>query len=235
MNSPYLSGRWLVSDSGISAAPRNMDLDAKALDAMVAGLNRMPLVRFFGWAKSVITYGYLLDPVQVKQWADENGKLETVQRPTGGGAVIHTPSDVSVSLLWPRSLKILPDSPRACYAAIHSALKFGVEKYLNTNAKLFVTSEKPGFPIETFENDGVSGKRFSICFQEPVCNDVMIKNKKIIGGALRITREACLYQGTIQLENVRDLVNLKNCLAESLEPLLNPIKNFDPPSKIHVN
>jgi lipoate-protein ligase A len=59
--------------------------------------------------------------------------------------------------------------------------------------------------------------RFSACFQEPVCNDVMMAGRKVIGGALRLTREAVLYQGSIQLDGTAGSEKLKEAVVNALE------------------
>src|SRR5262245_7895400 len=89
------AGPWLITDSGVNSASRNMSSDKKSLEAMMRGLQRLPVVRFFQWQKPVVTYGYLLDRDLVSTWAQDNGGLDFVQRPTGGGAVIHSPQDLA--------------------------------------------------------------------------------------------------------------------------------------------
>ena len=205
------AGNWLITDSGVNSAARNMAIDQNSLDAMLRGLHATPIVRFFQWQKAVVTYGYLLDESRVKEWAEANGGLDTVQRPTGGGAVIHQPTDLAISFLWPRKSGLLPDNPRDCYAEIHAMLRAGVKKYLGDSAPSLYA---PGQSCETVPADGQN--RFSICFEAPVCNDVMLGDRKIIGGALRITRQALLYQGAVQLRRTMHLEKLKSCLLSSI-------------------
>ena len=206
------AGAWLITDSGVNSARRNMEIDRKALDAMLDGLQKIPVVRFFQWEKTVVTYGYLLDRTRVAGWAKENGSLPIVQRPTGGGAVIHQPTDVAVSFLWPRKSGLLPDNPRDCYAEIHATLRAGVRRYLgDADTSLFARDDK------TCETPAANGQnRFSVCFDEPVCNDVMLGNRKIIGGALRVTRQAILYQGAVQLLRAANVEQLKSCLMSAV-------------------
>lgn len=192
-----------------------MLIDQRALDGMLGGLQKLPVVRFFQWSEPVITYGYLLDREKVKLWAAENGGLPIVQRPTGGGAVVHRPTDLSLSILWPRRSGLLPDRPRECYAAIHAALRAGVRRYLGESA--------PSLHVRAEGCDLRPTERFSVCFDEPVCDDVMLGGRKIVGGALRITRQAVLYQGAVQLRRTIQMEKLKGALLASLsEHLLHP-------------
>ena len=202
------AGKWLVTDSGVQSGLRNMEIDQRALDGMVDGLETLPVLRFFQWDKPVVTYGYLLDPAKVRAWSAENGGLEMVQRPTGGGAVAHKTSDLSLSLLWPRKSGFLPDKPSACYALIHSALRAGVRQYLGEGL--------PSLHVKAETCDARPKERFPVCFDEPVCDDVMLGGRKIIGGALRITRQAVLYQGAIQLRRVVNMEKLKSAALSSL-------------------
>ena len=206
------AGGWLVTDSGAQSGARNMEIDRRALDAMIRGAQAMPVVRFFQWEKPVITYGYLLDKAKVKAYADENGGLPVVQRPTGGGAVIHQPSDLSLALLWPRRSGLLPDLPTQCYAEIHAALRSGVRRYLGDALPSLFNKDEA---CETGPRE-----RFSVCFDEPVCNDVMLGGRKIVGGALRVTKQAMLYQGNVQLKRTVNLERLKNCLLSALMELV---------------
>src|SRR5690349_11144970 len=96
---------WPVLDSGTHSGVENMSVDRLALERVTE--TSQPLLRFFQWDKPAVSYGYLLDDAKVKQWTDariENreSKIDLVRRPTGGGAVMHQPSDLSFSLLWPR-------------------------------------------------------------------------------------------------------------------------------------
>jgi lipoate-protein ligase A len=206
---------WLAINHGPSSGAINMATDQSALDDMVAGLNATPLVRFFQWDVPTISYGYLLDEARVRMWAKENGGLPVVKRPTGGGAVIHQPSDLSLSLLWPRHSNLLPNRPRDCYEKIHDALKEGLSRHV-ASPDLQLHQKNSG-TCDVEEPAAVSpAGRFSVCYQEPVCNDVMRAGKKIIGGALRMTKGAILYQGHIQMEGLKVTEELKIRLFDEL-------------------
>ncbi len=208
-------GPWLILDSGVRRGEDNMAIDRKALEGMIAGAQRLPLIRFFQWDKPTISYGHLLDPAAVKLWSQSNGGLPYVRRPTGGGAVRHDVIDLSVSILWPRNSDFFSSNPRHAYAEIHAVLKEGVRDYLGNGTPLIFM--KPASACEPPPQNGTNGNghRLSLCFQEPVCNDVMLGDRKIIGGALRFTKKAVLYQGTVQLKRTLNVEKLKNCLLSA--------------------
>jgi lipoate-protein ligase A len=185
--------RWQIQDSGPLSGKDQMAIDQRALDACTS-TKFSPHLRFFEWTEPVITYGYLLNEERVLEWSQKNGNLPFVKRPTGGGAVIHHPKDLALSLLWPRQSDLLPSHPRKAYETIHTFLKASLACF-----KEFQTTSLNLKPAGSCEEISSTGGRFSVCFEDPVCNDVMLNGKKIIGGALRITKNAVLYQGDIHL------------------------------------
>lgn len=204
-----------IRDTGARGGEENMDLDREALARGVSG--DALIARLFGWDRATVTYGYMLDRARVAEWAARLGDLPLVQRPTGGGAVLHTRDELSLSLLWRRGSGVLPDKPRDCYEAIHRALGRALESSLGAGPVSLhaTTAGDCAAPLSA----SMKAARFSACFQEPVCNDVMMAGRKVIGGALRLTREAILYQGSIQIDGRGNLGRLKETVADALERL----------------
>jgi len=215
---------WQVLDSGTLPGHENMTIDKWALEEMDSGANQNPKIRFFQWDKPTVSFGTLMDQTKVREWALSLGRVDFVQRPTAGGAVLHQTTDLSLAVLWPRGKKIFPENPRKCYAEIHSRIKGALEKF-NPNGKfsLYARTEKAGRGGGTegdcaaaYSNTSPAASNFSICFDTPVCNDVMREGRKIVGGALRLTKKTILYQGNIILEGKADFNTLKKFLASSI-------------------
>ncbi|MCG3204989.1 MAG: Octanoyltransferase LipM [Elusimicrobia bacterium] len=216
-----------IVDSGPLPGERNMEIDRAALEDIQLNALSNPILRFFEWTTPTVTYGYLLEFEEVKKWASPHGALPLVKRPTGGGAVLHSPSDLSLSLLWPRGMGYFSETPRACYAEIHSIIlktlissgeigkAFLYKAAIPTKAG--IQASHPSFKCKSKDWIPASAGMTKVpaCFQEPVCNDLMQDGKKILGGALRITRDAILYQGTLQIAASIDWGQLKNRLAEN--------------------
>ncbi len=160
-----------------------MAVDAEALKNPI-----QPTLRFFQWDKPTTSYGHTMSV--------ENG----IKRPSGGGIVHHKITDLSLSLVWPRGHNILPEKPRDCYEEIHKRLKSALEKW------------DPSLRLDLFVSCGPQA-RSGECFQEPVCNDLRAAGQKRVGGALRITKTAILYQGNILLESAARLDELKTAVA----------------------
>ena len=216
MNS--LSAPWIIREDGALSADWNMEVDAEALEKMVRGETTAPVIRFFEWSEIAISYGYLMEESRVRGWANALRNAPIVKRPTGGGAVLHYPSDLSVSLLWPRGQNLLSDHPREAYGKIHSILLEGLEKFLKAKSLKLYSAPQSRF------NQVVNPSPFQwdlpavrVCFKEPVCHDVMMDEKKIVGGALRITKGAVLYQGNIQMAEKFDTAALKTILIQTFK------------------
>lgn len=173
-----------------------MAIDADALTRLDTDPSLPPVLRFFEWLEPALTHGYLLDAAQVKAWAAGHPGLAIAQRPTGGGAVRHDPADLSVSILWPRGKTSVPVKARDAYAFIHGVFDQALKEAAGLKGSMLHV--KPGGACEA-PVEAAPTRHFSVCFEEPVCNDVMAGGRKIAGGALRLTRNAVLYQGTIQL------------------------------------
>lgn len=140
-----------VVDSGPLSGERNMAIDRAALEEFQSSVSGTPVLRFFQWTEPTITYGYLLDLEKVKSWAANRGASSFAKRPTGGGAVLHSPSDLSLSLLWPRNSGLFSDTPRTCYAEIHSIilktlLSCGTSEILNLHTAPKKCSDTPPLP-----------------------------------------------------------------------------------------
>jgi|GEM_PF-5186635 len=225
--------KWHVQVDGPMPGPTNMAIDKIALEKMNEGLLFEPRLRLFQWQNTLVSHGYLMDEDKVRDWAKNQGIPNIVKRPTGGGVVVHTPLDLSLSLLWPRHQNILPEKPSESYKVIHEML-LGILKHSSSCGRvktdrgdlineiasaatgdLAMTSSKKGaglnFQFFTPRLEScklrpapflASGNNVNLCFNKPVCHDVMLNGKKVVGGALRVMKNAILYQGTIQIDRV---------------------------------
>ena len=197
-----------VKDAGVASGVFHMYADAQTLDILQTNPVDRLVVRMFQWDKPTVSFGYLLETDKVKAWSMDHGlsSIDVVKRPTGGGAVLHSTSDLSFSLVWRRERKFFSDRPRDCYAEIHERV---LKKLSQHDGAMSLFTKDLGM-CESSPTE----KNLPICFNEPVCNDVMLEGKKVIGGALRITKNAILYQGTIQLPSI-PLADLKDAVRRA--------------------
>lgn len=172
---PMLFERLLVHDDRARAdAARNMAIDEALFEH--AGL---PILRFYGWSRPSLSFGYFGKFVDV---APEARKRDLVRRWTGGGSVLHG-KDLTYSLVTPASDPAAARGPAAIYAAMHSAIRDALEA---EGMEAVLAAE--------------AAPRISeACFANPVRDDVMLDARKIAGAAQRRTRGGFLHQGSIQL------------------------------------
>jgi len=190
MNSSHCSPRntksipWRLRIDGALSGEENMAIDSDLLDGQKYP-RALPTLRFFQWKEPTISYGRLQDAATVQKLMVREGWPTTtplVQRPTGGGAVYHK-GDLSFSLAWSRHHPAFPKCLREIYRFIHETFQtaFGQNN-------LSVKKAAGG-------NNQIPGE--GICFQEPQRDDLLVNGKKVLGGALRVTSGASLYQGNL--------------------------------------
>ena len=143
-----------------------------------------PVFRLFRFSEPTVTYGRFQPLDQVRALAPSGWPL--VRRPTAGGLVFHQ-NDLCFSLCWPPQTPPLPSGPRDVYRWIHSLVLESLHGAEGLRLAACCDGAPPSIP---------SGERQ--CFRDPVGYDIMQGEKKIVGGALAVKKEAILYQGSIQ-------------------------------------
>jgi lipoate-protein ligase A len=160
-----------------------MRVDVDLLNGVERGV-LSPTLRFFRFKEPTVSYGRLqkladIAPLVPAGW-------DVVQRPTGGGLVFHN-GDLCLSLTWAGGASLLPKRPQEQYRWIHAVI---LEALAQTGLRMAACGDIPK-PDEPFSH--------RTCFKNPVGYDLLRAQEKMVGGALRCTRRATLYQGSIQL------------------------------------
>jgi len=175
---------WRLVNTAPMSGVENMRLDAECLKGVEQG-HLLATLRFFRFNEPTLSYGRLqkyddIAPLIPHGWA-------SIQRPTGGGVVFHN-GDLCFSLCWEDGQTPLPKKPQDQYRWIHSVVLESL------------TAEFPA-RMASCCDVGTSQEPFAVrtCFQNPVGYDLLRDQKKILGGALRCTRRATLYQGSLQM------------------------------------
>lgn len=158
-----------------------------AADEALLNQRTRPVLRAYLWKKRQITFGFFGDLEQMRGAFPD---LLLTRRWTGGGAVEHG-EDLTFGLVWPRAAgggRELPDRADAIYARLHEILR----------RSLRVFAQETEFAQST--EASTTG---AFCFQAPVSHDLLQGHSKVAGGALRRTRTAWLYQGSVLLPQAR--------------------------------
>jgi lipoyl(octanoyl) transferase len=174
-------------DHAPHSAAMNMAIDEALLEYATT-----PLIRFYRWRSSALSFGYFGRFTDIARYQCER---DLVRRWTGGGIVFHG-EDLTYSLVIPTSDTAFAESSISIYEKIHQALCDALSETGWRAVVAAAVDSDPGsatVPTRT----GISDAGYS-CFANPVRADVMIDGRKIAGAAQRRTRHGLLQQGSIQ-------------------------------------
>src|SRR5215471_8932708 len=104
----------VYEDRAPAGAALNMAIDEALLD-----YSTYPSIRFYGWRRPSVSFGYFADFAQVER---ETPAQEFVRRWTGGGSVPHG-QDLTYSIIIPASEPTASLGPPALYTAVHGAIR----------------------------------------------------------------------------------------------------------------
>ena len=169
------------------SAAMNMAIDEALLEYVT-----IPLIRFYRWRSSALSFGYFGRFTDIARYQCER---DLVRRWTGGGIVFHG-EDLTYSLVIPTSDRAFAESSLSIYEKIHQALCDALSETGWRAVVAAVVDSDPG-SATLVTPTGISDAGYS-CFANPVRADVMIDGRKIAGAAQRRTRRGLLQQGSIQ-------------------------------------
>ena len=160
-------------------------------------------LRFFRWRGNGATFGYAQRIAEVERALPAELARACTRRPTGGGVVPHV-DDLTFSCVFSAAGELRPTE---IYRRLHGAILAGLRGAV-AGARLAESGGR-GAPR------GPSGA--SQCFVEPVPLDILVADRKILGGAIRRYGDTVLYQGSLQLPGARErAAELETAIAEAL-------------------
>jgi lipoyl(octanoyl) transferase len=169
------------------SAAMNMAIDEALLEYAT-----IPLIRFYRWWSSALSFGYFGRFTDIARYQCER---DLVRRWTGGGIVFHG-EDLTYSLVIPTSDMAFAESSMSIYEKTHRALCDTLRETGERAVVAGVADSDPG-SATVATRTGISDAGYS-CFANPARADVMIDGRKIAGAAQRRTRRGLLQQGSIQ-------------------------------------
>ena len=163
-----------------------------AMDEALLQYATIPLIRFYRWRSSALSFGYFGRFTDIARYQCER---DLVRRWTGGGIVFHG-EDLTYSLVIPASDTAFAESSISIYEKIHQALCDALSETGWRAVVAGVVDSDPG-SATVATRTGIGDAGYS-CFANPVRADVKIDGRKIAGAAQRRTRRGLLQQGSVQ-------------------------------------
>ena len=154
-----------------------------ALDEVLLKEVSRPTLRIYHWESAWVTFGYFQKIEEVQ--ATHPG-VPAVRRWTGGGMVSHG-EDLTFSLMVPFGDRVASEPPTAFYKELHGKLSEWIRSHLSVSTDLAGVG------------DVMLG---ASCFESPATDDLLIGGKKVLGGALRRSGGALLYQGSLSISDI---------------------------------
>jgi lipoate-protein ligase A len=167
---------YLVADG-----PTQMAVDDWLLESAVAGHH---LFRFYAWQPPTLSLGYFqphLERLNHPAWAT----LPWVRRCTGGGAILHG-DDLTYAVALP---------PETARKRRHADWHCELHRLMNRLLR------EAGLPTTVLGGTRPGPQELDyLCFTVPQPGDVMLGNRKVIGGAARAWQGALLQHGSVYEE-----------------------------------
>lgn len=145
--------------------------------------NDSPILRFYGWEPYSLSLGYHQGAELVNFDEIEANGYEVVRRPTGGSAIFHS-EELTYALILPRKNVEHHD----IYYLFHKLLAYALNS-LGFNVELNYRGDKENYLKE--------GKKRFACFNRPAFAEIQYQNKKVVGSAQKLYRNAILQHGSI--------------------------------------
>lgn len=173
---------WRLLLTGPGEPGFNMALD-EALSVAVRRRWSTPTLRIYQWQQPAVSLG-CHQPLSVLERLEDPARgWWVVRRPTAGGAVLHQ-RDVSYALACDRRT-LGGMRSRHLYQRFHAALGRALATSEGQRRYQLSDATEPAVPES------------SICFQQPVRDDLMVGARKVAGAAQRRWRDGLLQQGTV--------------------------------------
>ena len=147
-----------------------------------------PVVRLYGWRPACVSLGRAQTEADVDMDAARAWGLDVVRRATGGGAILHEESEVTYAVVLPLDHPGLPRDITGSFATMSG----GVVRALRM---LGLPAEIESVPDNTRE---------PLCYVRKQGTNVMVRGRKISGGAQRRTDKAVLQHGTVIVDDASE-------------------------------
>ncbi len=147
-----------------------------------------PTLRFYSWDKPAYSIGYFQNIGEMaKRFQSSTSETPIVRRMTGGGLVSHG-QDITFSIAVKEDHPFFSCGAKDSYLKVNEAVRLGL---------------KPLYPrVDYADCKSIPigrGKGHRDCFEDPVCYDLLLNGKKIVGASQRRRNGVVLHQSSIHL------------------------------------
>ncbi|WP_200271887.1 lipoyl protein ligase domain-containing protein [Luteolibacter pohnpeiensis] len=186
--------------------------EAMAVDEWLLETSEAPILRVYEWAGDWASLGYFGDFYEASR---QIPGVRWVRRRSGGGVVDHRRD-------WTYTLVVPIGWPMATLR--------GAESYRQIHAALAEALRAEGIATELGNGETETGA--ALCFENPVCHDLVAADgRKLAGAGQRRTKFGLLHQGSVALPgNASRAEALASVIAEKwqaidLQPPVDLIRN----------
>lgn len=169
----------------------NMAADEFLMESQ-SDASSLPTLRFYEWSQPSISIGYFQNTPEIAQrfgFAKKN--IPVVRRVTGGGLVSHG-TDLTFSLALKNPNPFFSGDVKDSYLKVNEAVRVGLKK---------MYPELDYADCKNIPSGRGQGDR--VCFENPVCHDLLIGGKKILGASQRRLDCTVLHQSALFLSGSR--------------------------------
>ncbi|MHB8584736.1 MAG: lipoate--protein ligase family protein [Thermoplasmatota archaeon] len=167
-----------IAVDGHLRGEENMRRDLAMLDAGELA------VRLYGWRPAAASIGRSQTAEAVDGAAAREFGVNIVERPTGGGAILHNEQEVTYAVVCPTTLGSLPRDIPGSFAFLSDGVRRGLISL--------------GLDVEVQSAPGRAAE--DLCYLRHQGTNLFVGGRKISGGAQRRTPKAILQHGTVIVE-----------------------------------
>jgi lipoate-protein ligase A len=192
----YPAATWRLIVDGETAGAMNMAIDQAILEEVIARRSQ-PTLRLYSWSPPCLSLGRSQHLAEVDLEACSSAGIDTVRRPTGGQAILHTDE-----LTY--SVALLQTDPRVAGDV--------VEGYRRLSEALLAGMRQLGVPaVQARNSRSPQDEATSVCFETPADYEITVAGRKLVGSAQWRAGGGVLQHGSLPLKGdlgrIIDLLN----------------------------
>ncbi len=176
--------KWNFINTGFNSGKFNMSFDMEL--ARICKPDEA-FLRLYRWEPYCISLGANQSIESINVEKVNSDKLDIVQRPTGGRAILHA-EELTYSIIMPLDIQ---SSAKNIYQEINFALAKGLSIYDEKLNFIELHNEQPNF------RDVYKQEKSVLCFATPAKSELKFEGRKIVGSAQRKLGNIILQHGSI--------------------------------------